>query len=132
MMDQAQEWREKLVESVCETDEELMMMYLEGEEPTVEQIKATIRKETIEGRMVPVVCGSSYRNKGVQLMLDAVLDYMPSPIDIPDVKGTDEAGNEIERKTSDTEPFASIPSSASTSLLDSSNFLIFILVLLSL
>ena len=109
MMDQAQEWREKLVESVCETDEELMMMYLEGEEPTVEQIKATIRKETIEGRMVPVVCGSSYRNKGVQLMLDAVLDYMPSPIDIPAIKGVNpETGEEDERPADDNAPFSAL------------------------
>ena len=109
MMDQAQEWREKLVESVCETDEELMMMYLEGEEPTVEQIKATIRKETIEGRMVPVVCGSSYRNKGVQLMLDAVLDYMPSPVDIPAIKGVNpETGEEDERPADDNAPFSAL------------------------
>ena len=109
MMDKAQEWREKLVESVCETDEELMMMYLEGEEPTVEQIKATIRKETIEGRMVPVVCGSSYRNKGVQLMLDAVLDYMPSPIDIPAIKGVNpETGEEDERPADDNAPFSAL------------------------
>ena len=109
MMDKAQEWREKLVESVCETDEELMMMYLEGEEPTVEQIKATIRKETIEGRMVPVVCGSSYRNKGVQLMLDAVLDYMPSPVDIPAIKGVNpETGEEDERPADDNAPFSAL------------------------
>jgi len=109
MMDLAQEWREKLVESVCETDEELMMMYLEGEEPTIEQIKATIRKETIEGRMVPVVCGSSYRNKGVQLMLDAVLDYMPSPLDIPAIKGVNpETGEEDERPTDDNAPFSAL------------------------
>ena len=109
MMDQAQEWREKLVESVCETDEELMMMYLEGEEPSIEQMKATIRKETIEGRMVPVVCGSSYRNKGVQLMLDAVLDYMPSPIDIPAIKGVNpETGEEDERPADDNAPFSAL------------------------
>ena len=109
MMDKAQEWREKLVESVCETDEELMMMYLEGEEPTVEQIKATIRKETIEGRMVPVVCGSSYRNKGVQLMLDAVLDYMPSPLDIPAIKGVNpDTGEEDERPADDNAPFSAL------------------------
>ena len=109
MMDQAQEWREKLVESVCETDEELMMMYLEGEEPSVEEIKATIRKETIEGRMVPVVCGSSYRNKGVQLMLDAVLDYMPSPLDIPAIKGVNpDTGEEDERPADDNAPFSAL------------------------
>ncbi len=109
MMELAQEWREKLVESVCETDEELMMMYLEGEEPTMEQMKATIRKETIEGRMVPVVCGSSYRNKGVQLMLDAVLDYMPSPLDIPAIKGVNpDTGEEDERPADDNAPFSAL------------------------
>ena len=109
MMDQAQEWREKLVESVCETDEELMMMYLEGEEPSIEEMKATIRKETIEGRMVPVVCGSSYRNKGVQLMLDAVLDYMPSPLDIPAIKGVNpDTGEEDERPADDNAPFSAL------------------------
>ncbi len=109
MMEQAQEWREKLVESVCETDEELMMMYLEGEEPSIEEMKATIRKETIEGRMVPVVCGSSYRNKGVQLMLDAVLDYMPSPVDIPAIKGVNpDTGEEDERPADDNAPFSAL------------------------
>ena len=109
MMDMAQEWREKLVESVCETDEELMMMFLEGEEPSVEQIKATIRKETIENRMIPVLCGSSYRNKGVQMMLDAVLDYMPSPIDIPAIKGIDpDTDEEDERVASDDAPFSAL------------------------
>ena len=109
MMELAQEWRGKLVESVCETDEELMMMYLEGEEPTIEQIKATIRKETIENRMIPVLCGSSYRNKGVQMMLDAVIDYMPSPVDIPAIKGVDpDTGEEDERKASDSEPFSAL------------------------
>ncbi|MCI6855653.1 MAG: elongation factor G [Firmicutes bacterium] len=109
MVDLAQEWREKLIESVCETDEELMMMFLEGEEPSMEQIKATIRKETIEGRMVPVLCGSSYRNKGVQMMLDAVVDYMPSPLDIPAIKGVNpETGEEDERKADDKEPFSAL------------------------
>ena len=109
MMDLAQEWREKLIESVCETDEELMMMFLEGEEPSLEQIKATIRKETIANRMVPVLCGSSYRNKGVQMMLDAVVDYMPSPVDIPPIKGINpETEEEDERKASDSEPFSAL------------------------
>ena len=109
MADLAQEWREKLIESVCETDEELMMMFLEGEEPSLEQIKATIRKETIEGRMVPVLCGSSYRNKGVQMMLDAVVDYMPSPLDIPAIKGVNpDTGEEDERKADDKEPFSAL------------------------
>ena len=109
LTDLAQEWREKLVESVCETDEELMMMYLEGEEPTMEQIKAAIRQETIAGRMVPVVCGSSYKNKGVQMMLDAVVDYMPSPLDIPAIKGVNpETGEEDERPADDNAPFSAL------------------------
>ena len=109
MADLAAEWRENLLESVCSADEELMMMYLEGEEPTVEQIKAVIRKETIENRMVPVVCGSSYRNKGVQLMLDAVIDYMPSPVDIPAIKGINpETDEEDERPASDEAPFSAL------------------------
>ena len=85
------------------------MMFLEGEEPSIEQIKATIRKETIEGRMVPVLCGSSYRNKGVQMMLDAVVDYMPSPLDIPAIKGVNpDTGEEDERKADDKEPFSAL------------------------
>ena len=87
MADLAQEWREKLIESVAETDEELMMKFLEGEEFTVKEIKDVIRKETIAGRMVPMFCGSAYRNKGVQMMLDGVVDYMPSPLDIPADQG---------------------------------------------
>ena len=109
MMELAEEWREKLIESVAETDEELMMKFLEGEELTEEEIKATIRKETIACRMVPVLCGSSYRNKGVQMMLDAVLDYMPSPLDIPAIKGvipgTEE---EDERPADDNAPFSAL------------------------
>lgn len=109
MADLAQEWREKLVESVSETDEELMMKFLEGEELTVEEIKTTIRKETIAGRMIPVLCGSAYRNKGVQMMLDAVLDYMPSPLDIPPIKGVNpDTGEEDVRETSDKAPFAAL------------------------
>ena len=109
MKELAQEWREKLVESVAETDEELMMKFLEGEELTVEEIKTTIRKETIAGRMVPMLCGSAYRNKGVQMMLDAVVDYMPSPLDIPPIKGVNpDTGEEDVRHTSDTEPFSAL------------------------
>ena len=87
MKDLAEEWREKLIESVAETDEELMMKFLEGEELTIDEIKSQIRKETIACRMVPMFCGSAYRNKGVQMMLDGVVDYMPSPLDIPPIKG---------------------------------------------
>ena len=109
MQELAGEWREKLVESVAETDEELMMKFLEGEELTVEEIKTTIRRETIAGRMVPMLCGSAYRNKGVQMMLDAVVDYMPSPLDIPPIKGVNpETGEEDVRHTSDTEPFSAL------------------------
>ena len=109
MTDLANEWREKLVESVAETDEELMMKFLEGEELTVKEIKTVIRKETIAGRMVPMLCGSAYRNKGVQMMLDAVLDYMPSPLDIPPIKGVNpDTGEEDVRHTSDAEPFSAL------------------------
>ncbi|MFV0518611.1 MAG: elongation factor G [Aminipila sp.] len=109
MADLAAEWREKLVEAVAETDEELTMKFLEGEEITTAEIKAAIRRATISGEMIPVTCGSAYRNKGVQLMLDAVVDYMPSPIDIPPIKGiipgTDE---EDERPSDDNAPFAAL------------------------
>ncbi len=109
MKDLADEWREKLVESVAETDEELMMKFLEGEELTVKEIKTAIRKETIAGNMIPMLCGSAYRNKGVQMMLDAVIDYMPSPLDIPPIKGVNpDTGEEDVRKTSDSEPFAAL------------------------
>lgn len=92
----ADEWREKLIESVAETDEELMMKFLEGEELTVKEIKTAIRKETIAGTMIPMLCGSAYRNKGVQMMLDAVIDYMPSPLDIPPIKGVDPIREKME------------------------------------
>ncbi|SCK03025.1 Vegetative protein 19 [uncultured Eubacterium sp.] len=109
MMDMAQEWREKLVESVAECDEELMMKFLEGEEPTIEEMKTVIRQQTIACEMVPMLCGSAYRNKGVQMMLDAVIDYMPAPIDIPPIKGVDpDTGEEDVRKSSDSEPFSAL------------------------
>ena len=109
MQDLADEWREKLIESVAETDEELMMKFLEGEELTVKEIKTAIRKETIAGNMVPMLCGSAYRNKGVQMMLDAVIDYMPSPLHIPPIKGVNpDTGEEDERLTSDKEPFSAL------------------------
>lgn len=109
MKDMADEWREKLVESVAETDEELMMKFLEGEEITKAEIKAVIRKETIAGRMIPMMCGSAYRNKGVQMLLDGVVDYMPSPLDIPPIRGVDpDTGAEDVRHTSDTEPFSAL------------------------
>ena len=109
MADLAQEWREKLIESVAETDEELMMKFLEGEEFTVKEIKDVIRKETIGGRMVPMFCGSAYRNKGVQMMLDGVVDYMPSPLDIPPIKGVDPTTDEeVERVADDKGPFSAL------------------------
>ena len=109
MMDLAAEWREKLVESVAECYEELMMKFLEGEELTVKEIKETIRKQTIACEMVPMLCGSAYRNKGVQMMLDAVIDYMPSPIDIPPIKGVNpDTGEEDERRADDNEPFSAL------------------------
>ncbi|MGN0450074.1 MAG: elongation factor G [Ruminococcus sp.] len=109
MKDLADEYREKLIESVAELDEELMEKYFGGEEITVEEIKKVIRKATIDNTMVPVTCGSSYRNKGVQMLLDAVVDYMPAPTDVPAIKGIDpETGDETERKSSDTEPFAAL------------------------
>ncbi|HFI0326648.1 TPA: elongation factor G [Streptococcus suis] len=108
-LDQAQEYREKLVEAVAETDEELMMKYLEGEEITNEELKAAIRKATINVEFFPVLCGSAFKNKGVQLMLDAVIDYLPSPIDIPAIKGVNpDTDAEEERHASDEEPFAAL------------------------
>ncbi|HEL2289663.1 elongation factor G [Streptococcus suis] len=108
-LEQAQEYREKLVEAVAETDEELMMKYLEGEEITNEELKAAIRKATINVEFFPVLCGSAFKNKGVQLMLDAVIDYLPSPVDIPAIKGINpDTDAEEERHASDEEPFAAL------------------------
>ena len=108
-LDQAQEYREKLVEAVAETDEDLMMKYLEGEEITNEELKAAIRKATINVEFFPVLCGSAFKNKGVQLMLDAVIDYLPSPLDIPAIKGINPDTEEEEtRPASDEEPFAAL------------------------
>ena len=104
----AEEYRAKMVEAAAEQDDELMMKYLEGEELTEEEIKKGLRKGTIANTVVPVCCGSSYKNKGVQELLNNIVDYMPSPLDIPHIKGIDEDGNEVERKTSDTEPFSAL------------------------
>ena len=108
LKDLAQEWHENLVEKICDLDDDLMMQYLEGEEPSVEDLKKTLRKGTIACEAVPVYCGSAYKNKGVQKMLDGVIEYMPAPTDIPDITGTDEDGNEVVRKSSDDEPFAAL------------------------
>ena len=109
LVEMAQEYRQKMVEAAAEADDELMMKYLDGEELTVEEIKYGIRKATIENKMTPVLCGTSYRNKGVQPLLDAIVDYLPSPLDIPPVKGTKVGSDEgIERKADDNEPFAAL------------------------
>ena len=108
MQELAAEWREKLVEAVAETDEDLMMKYLEGEEFTEEEIKAAVRKATIACEMNPVFCGTAYRNKGVQPVIDAVIDYLPAPTDIPSIKGVLPDGTEAERHSSDDEPFSAL------------------------
>ena len=108
MKELANEYRGKLLEAVAEQDDELMMKYLDGGELTEQEIHAALRKGTIANEIVPVCCGSSYKNKGVQELLDAIVAYMPSPLDIPDIKGVDKEGNEVVRKTSDSEPFAAL------------------------
>jgi len=106
--DNALEWRAGMIEAVSEADDDLMMKFLEGEEPSKEEIKAAIRKMTLEGRMIPVTCGSAYKNKGIQMMLDSVVDYMPSPLDIPPIKGVLKTGQEAERAPSDEGHFAAL------------------------
>jgi len=109
MMDQAQEYHDKLVEAAAEMDDDVLKKYFEGEEITIEELKRSIRKGCIENKIVPVICGTSYKNKGVQKLLDAVVDYMPSPLDIPPIKGVDpESGEETVRHTSDDEPFSAL------------------------
>ena len=104
----AELYHTELVEKICELDDDLMMQYLEGEEPSVEELKKALRKATCECTAIPVCCGTAYRNKGVQKLLDAVVEYMPSPIDIPSIKGVDMDGNEVERHSSDDEPFSAL------------------------
>lgn len=106
--DKVEELRLELVEKVAELDEDLTMKYLEGEELTVEEIKAGLRKGVVEVKIFPVLCGSSYRNKGVQLVLDAVVDYLPAPIDVPDISGLSEDGTEVVRKSADDQPFSAL------------------------
>ncbi len=108
MKDEAQLYHDELIEKIAELDDDLTMKYLEGEELTVEELKAALRKGTCECTAVPVCCGSAYRNKGVQKLLDAVVEYMPAPTDIPAIKGVDLDGNEVERHSSDEEPFAAL------------------------
>ena len=108
MKDDAELYRSELVEKICELDDELMMEYLDDKVPSVEAMKAALRKGTCECAAIPVCCGSAYRNKGVQKLLDAILDYMPAPTDIPAIKGVDMEGNEVERHSSDEEPFSAL------------------------
>ncbi len=108
MKDEADTYHTELIEKVCELDDELMMKYLEGEEVTVAEMKKALRAATIAGTAIPVCCGSAYKNRGVQKLLDAVLEFMPAPTDIPDIVGVDEDGNEVTRKSSDEEPFSAL------------------------
>ena len=108
MKEDAELYHTELIEKICELDDELMMMYLEDEIPTVDQLKAVLRKATCECTAVPVCCGSAYRNKGVQKLLDAIVEYMPAPTDIPPIQGVDEDGNEVVRHSSDEEPFSAL------------------------
>ncbi|MBQ0058430.1 MAG: elongation factor G [Lachnospiraceae bacterium] len=108
MQEDAELYHQQLVEQICDLDEDLMMQYLEGEEPSIEDMKAALRKGTCEGLAIPVACGTAYRNKGVQKLLDAVIEYMPSPLDIPDITGVDLEGNEDSRPSSDDEPFSAL------------------------
>ena len=108
MQDDAELYHTELIEKICELDDDLMMQYLEGEEPSVDELKKALRKATCECTAIPVCCGSAYRNKGVQKLLDAILEYMPAPTDIPSIKGVDLDGNEVVRHSSDEEPFAAL------------------------
>ncbi len=108
LKDQAEEYHDKLIEQCAELDEDLMEKYLEGEELTVEELKAALRKGTIAGDAIPCLCGTAYKNKGVQKLLDAIIEYMPAPTDVPDITGQDEDGNEVTVKSSDEEPFSAL------------------------
>jgi len=108
LVETANKYRAEMLEHVANQDDELMMKYLDGEELTEEEIKGALRKGTIANHIVPMICGSSYKNKGVQELIDAVVDYLPAPTDIEDVKGVDEEGNEVSRKTSDSESFSAL------------------------
>ena len=108
MKEEAEEYRSIMIESICETDDDLILKYLEGEEITTEELKAALRRATINVDIIPVLCGTAYKNKGVQKLLDAVIEYMPAPTDVSDIKGFDMEGNEIYRKSSDDEPFSAL------------------------
>ncbi len=108
MKEKADQYRQEMIEKICESDDDLLEKYLEGEVPDEKSLKAALRKATIAGSIIPVCCGSAYKNKGVQKLLDAVVEYMPAPTDVPDIKGVDLQGNEVTRKSSDAEPFAAL------------------------
>ena len=108
MADDAELYHTELVEKICELDDDLMMEYLEGEEPSIDALKAALRKGTCECKAIPVCCGSAYRNKGVQKLLDAILEFMPAPTDVPAIQGVDMDGNPVEKHSSDEEPFAAL------------------------
>ena len=108
MKEDAELYHTELVEKICDLDEDLMMKYLDGEEPTIEEMKAALRKGTIENKAVPVFCGSAHQNKGIQKALDGIIEYMPAPTDVPDIEGTDLDGNEVVRHSSDDEPFSAL------------------------
>jgi len=108
MKDDAEMYHTELVEKICDLDDDLMMEYLDGNEPSVDDMKKALRKGTIENKAVPVCCGSAHQNKGIQKMLDAVIEYMPAPTDVPDITGTDLDGNEVVRHSSDDEPFSAL------------------------
>ncbi|SDY02894.1 elongation factor G [Lachnobacterium bovis] len=108
MKEEAEAYHLELVEKICEFDDDLMMKYLDGEEPTIDELKAALRQATIDNKGVPVCCGSAHQNKGIQKLIDAIVEYMPAPTDIPDIKGVDMDGNEIERHSSDDEPFSAL------------------------
>ena len=108
MKDEAEVAHTELVEKICEFDDDLMMQYLDGEEPSVEDLKRVLRQATIDNKAVPVLCGSAHQNKGIQKLIDAVIEYMPAPTDVPDITGTDLDGNEIVRHSSDEEPFSAL------------------------
>ena len=108
MKDEAEMYRSDMIEKICETDDDLMMQYLEDEIPDEASLKAALRKATCDGTIIPVCCGTAYRNKGVQKLLDAIVEYMPAPTDIPDIQGVDEEGNEVVRHSSDDEPFSAL------------------------
>src|SRR5574344_1551508 len=108
MLEKAKEYREKLVEAICELDDDLMMKYLEGEEITVDELKKVLRKGVCDNKIVPVDCGTAFKNKGVQLLLNAIVDYMPSPVDVKAIEGELEDGTKVERHSSDDEPFSAL------------------------